>query len=80
MTEENIQSLINPLLSAGLKEIYKKNKNIDFGHYFKNIGRFRFSVFSQKGTTRVVARIIPDKNQKFPRTKSPSIFRNIISV
>ena len=72
LTEENIQNLINPLLSAELKELYKKNKNIDFGYYFKNIGRFRFSVFSQKGTTRVVARIIPDKIKTFQELNLPS--------
>lgn len=72
LTEENIQKLINPLLSAELKELYKKNKNIDFGHYFKNLGRFRFSVFSQKGTTRVVARMIPDKIKNFQELNLPS--------
>ena len=71
MAEENIRNLINPLLSAELKELYKKNKNIDFGYYFKNIGRFRFSVFSQKGTTRVVARMIPDKIKTFQELNLP---------
>ncbi|MDE0151490.1 MAG: PilT/PilU family type 4a pilus ATPase [Bdellovibrionales bacterium] len=72
LTEENIRNLINPLLSPELKELYKKNKNIDFGYYFKNIGRFRFSVFSQKATTRVVARIIPDKIKTFQELNLPS--------
>jgi len=71
LTEENIRSLINPLLSPELKELYKKNKNIDFGYYFKNIGRFRFSVFSQKGTIRVVARMIPDKIKTFQELNLP---------
>ena len=72
LTEENINNFIHPLLNEDLKELYKKNKNIDFGCYFKNIGRFRFSVFSQKGTTRAVVRIIPDKIRTFQELNLPS--------
>ena len=77
MAEETISNLIHPLLSAELKELYKKNKNIDFGFYFKNIGRFRFSVFSQKGTTRVVARRIPDKIKTFQELNLPPSLKTL---
>ncbi len=72
MTEETVKNLINPLLAPELKELYKKQKNIDFGYCFKNIGRFRFSIFSQKGTTRVVARTIPNKIKTFQELNLPS--------
>ena len=45
-------------MNAELSALYKKNKSIDFGRYFENLEGLRFCVFSQKGTTRVVARLI----------------------
>ncbi len=72
LSEEDIQRLITPLLGTELSDLYKKNKNIDFGRYFKNIGRLRFCVFSQKGTKRVVARLIPDSIKTLEELNIPS--------
>ena len=71
LNEEDIQQLITPLLTPELLAVYKKNKNIDFGRYFENIGRLRFCIFSQKGTTRVVARSIPDFIKTFEELNIP---------
>ena len=71
LSEEDIQKLISPLLNPELSALYRKNKSIDFGRYFEKIGRLRFCVFSQKGTTRVVARLISDSIKTLEELNMP---------
>ena len=59
LTNDEIKNMIEPLMTPQLKANYIKNKSADFGRHFKKIGRLRFCVFSQRGTLRVVARLIP---------------------
>ena len=77
LSKEDIQDLINPLLERELLEIYKEKKNIDFGRHFDNIGRFRFCVFSQKGATRVVARLISDSIKTFEELNLPTSLQKL---
>ena len=77
LTEEDIQNIINPLINSDLKSAYKQNKNIDFSTHFPNIGRVRFCVFSQKGTTRLVGRLISNKIRSFEELKLPPIFNQM---
>ena len=77
LTEEDIQKLIHPLLTEELLKIYKEKKNIDFGRHFNNIGRLRFCLFSQKGATRIVARLISDCIKTFEELGLPSSLKKL---
>ena len=78
LTHEAIQSMIEPLLNQELIDLYKKNKNIDFARYFKSVGRMRFCVFSQRGTIRVVARLIPESIPSIEELNLPSSLKKIV--
>ena len=60
LSHSDIQSMVDPIMGSEFKKLFLKHKNVDFGHYFQDVGRFRFAVFSQKGTVRVVVRAIKD--------------------
>ena len=59
LTHKEIQEAIQPLLSPLHQDMLLENKQVDFSHGVKGIGRFRFNVFFQRSTLRVVARHIP---------------------
>ena len=61
LSNDQIREMIEPIMSSDFKKLFLKNKNVDFGYYFPQLGRFRFCVFSQKGTLRVVIRAIKSK-------------------
>ena len=72
LSNDQIREIVEPLMSSEFKKLFLKNKNVDFGHYFPQIGRFRFCVFSQKGTLRVVIRAIKSKIPSFEELNLPS--------
>ena len=78
LTNTDIHNMIDPLITAQLKEHYKQNKNIDFGRNFKNIGRLRFCVFSQRGTLRVTARLIPENVPSMDQLNLPPSLSRLV--
>ena len=61
LTSEMIQKALEPYLKTHLKQQLFEEKQVDFSHGVKGIGRFRFNVFYQRGTVRAVIRSIPFK-------------------
>ena len=78
LSHESIQSMIDPTMGSEFKKLFLKHKNVDFGHYFPDIGRFRFAVFSQKGTIRVVVRAIKDYIPTFKELNLPNSLSNMV--
>ncbi|TSC87420.1 MAG: twitching motility protein [Microgenomates group bacterium Gr01-1014_7] len=58
-TPEQIESLIQPLLSDIQKQIYKQNFELDFSFDFESKARFRVNIYRQKGYVAVALRLIP---------------------
>lgn len=58
-TPEQVESLINPLISDYQRSIYQKNLELDFSFDFESKARFRANLFRQKGHTAVALRLIP---------------------
>lgn len=78
LSNEDIQNMMDPMMTSQLKENYKKNKHADFGRNFKNIGRLRFCIFSQRGTIRVVGRLIPEDIPTIQELNLPPILTDLI--
>ena len=78
LSHETIQNMVDPIMGSEFKKLFLKYKNSDFGHYFPDIGRFRFSVFSQKGTVRVVVRAIKDHIPNFKELNLPESLSNMV--
>lgn len=52
-------------------------KEIDLGYGVKGVGRFRVNVFMQRGSVRIVARVISDDVPKFEDLNIPPIIEKI---
>ena len=59
LSHNDIQSSIEPFLKPHQKDSLRQDKQVDFSLGLKGIGRFRFNIFYQRGTLRLVARNIP---------------------
>jgi twitching motility protein PilT len=52
-------------------------KEVDLGYGVKGVGRFRVNVFLQRGSVRIVARIISDEVPQFENLNLPAIVQKI---
>lgn len=53
------EALVAPLLTAEQKQYLAVNKEIDLGYQFKDMGRFRINVYTQKDSLAAALRLIP---------------------
>lgn len=80
LTNEDINKAIEPFLKPHYKQNLFENKQVDFSYGVKGIGRFRFNVFYQRGTLRVVVRSIPFKLPNYESLNLPSSVKKILNV
>lgn len=72
MTGEEIESIAHSMLTDEQRKIYQTKREVDVGYGVKGLGRFRVSVFKQRGTARIVLRHIPHKVPNFEELHLPS--------
>jgi twitching motility protein PilT len=51
----------NAILNAAQRDVFKKNKDLDFSYSIPGLGRFRCNIFVQRGAIGIVFRLIPTK-------------------
>ena len=61
LTAEDIDDIIFSLLDDEQKEVYLKDKEIDFSFAYGDLGRFRVNAFHEKGNPAAAFRLIPNK-------------------
>ena len=71
LSHQEISKAIDPFLKPWHKQILLEHKQVDFSHGVKGFGRFRFNVFYQRGTLRVVARSIPSQPPDYKSLNLP---------
>ncbi|MCX6542800.1 MAG: type IV pilus twitching motility protein PilT [Acidobacteria bacterium] len=59
LTHDDAEAIIAALLPAPLREQFKEIKEVDLAYSVAGLGRFRCSVFRQRGAIGLVLRIIP---------------------
>ena len=59
ITYQSIKQLVDPILTDIQQEKLRSTGAVDLGYGLKGVGRFRFNIFFQRGSLRVVARHIP---------------------
>jgi twitching motility protein PilT len=77
LTGEQIDAMATSLLNDKQKDAFLKNKEIDLGYGISGLGRFRISIFRQRGTTRIVVRNVPFKVPNFEELNLPPILSKI---
>ncbi len=72
LTNEDITQAIEPFLNAYRRQNLMEMRQVDFSYGVKGVGRFRFNIFYQRGTLRVVVRNIPFKLPTYEELNLPS--------
>ena len=80
LSHEDIQSAIDPFLKTHQTASLKKEKQVDFSLGLKDIGRFRFNIFYQRGTLRLVARNIPFAIPNYESLNLPPKIKELANV
>lgn len=72
LTDEDIKSLVIPILSEGQRKQLERFMDVDFGFDYKDQARFRVNLYRQVGTLAASFRLIPKKLRKLEETGLPA--------
>ena len=78
LTNEDILNSVAPFLNSHQKNKLKTEKQLDFSYGVEDVGRFRFNIFYQRGTLRLVARNIPFKIPSYDSLNLPQSCKDIL--
>ncbi len=68
---EDIEGIINPLMTEAQKNQFQKNSGLDFSIPMEGVGRLRINLYRQRGTTALAIRIIPTESKSFQELGLP---------
>ena len=71
MTGKDVENMIFPLMNQRLRSIFAEKHEADFSVDGREIGRFRFNIFVQKGKICVAIRHIPRQIPTFEELRLP---------
>lgn len=77
LTGDEIESMAYGLMDEKQRRIFEEHRELDLGYGITGLGRFRISVFKQRGTMRIVVRNIPFKVPNFTELNLPPILSKI---
>lgn len=80
LTEEEVERLIYPLLSAHQKDVLLNKWELDFGLDFEGKARFRVNLYKQKGTLAAAFRLIPKSIRTLEETGLPQTVARITEL
>lgn len=72
LTEDNINSLVNEVIEKGHKDIHREHREIILCFGIKEMGRFRATIFRQRGTPVIVIRAINTQAPSFEELNLPA--------
>ncbi len=73
LTKEDTAGFMGVVLNAENKELFLRDKEIDFSYEYKDKGRFRGNGFFQRGAVSFAFRLIPKKIKTFAELNLPPI-------
>jgi twitching motility protein PilT len=77
LTHDDTVAMAAALLPASARERFKEAMDVDVAYAVPGLGRFRCSVFQQRGTVGMVLRVIPMQVTKFEDLDLPPVIRSI---
>jgi twitching motility protein PilT len=77
LTPAVTKKLVDQITNAYQKEKLEKNLDLDLAYSLEGFGRFRGSIFHQKGSLAIVLRIIPLKVKSIKELLLPSVLEDI---
>jgi twitching motility protein PilT len=80
LSEDDMRKAIAAVLTDAQKKVYEKSLEVDFAVNIEDLGRFRGSVFNQKGLPGAVFRYIKSDAQSFESLSLPAKVLSKISL
>lgn len=77
LNPRDIQRLVYDVLTGDQIQKFEKTKELDFSYGVKDIGRFRFNVYRQRGSVGCAMRTIPSVIPTLEQLRLPSILREL---
>jgi twitching motility protein PilT len=77
VSPEDVLKVVYSVLTNEQKEIFKKEKDIDFAYGVPGVGRFRCNVFLQRGSLGIIFRVIPMRIPTVEELHLPDIIKKI---
>lgn len=77
LTHDDTVAMAAALMPAQARERFKETLDVDVAYAVPGLGRFRCSVFQQRGTVGMVLRVIPMAVTKFETLDLPAVIRTI---
>ncbi len=80
LTKDEVQNLINGILTEQQKELFSSNKELDFSFAFSDQARFRVNVYYQRGSVAASMRLIPTKIPSIEELHLPDIMHTFTQL
>ncbi len=77
VSPEDVLKVVYSVLTNEQKDLFKKEKDIDFAYSVPGVGRFRCNVFVQRGSLGIVFRVIPTRIPSVEELHLPDILKKI---
>ena len=78
LSNDNINDLLNVILTPEQKKMFEKDMQIDFSYSFKDNIRFRVNAYRQKGVLGVALRVIPNRIKTMEELNLPTTLHRFI--
>ncbi|HEY7676803.1 MAG TPA: type IV pilus twitching motility protein PilT [Candidatus Methylomirabilis sp.] len=73
LTHEQVVTLASGLMNPRQRERFKESNDLDLAHSVPGLGRFRASIFQQRGAVGMVLRVIPTKIMTIAELNLPEV-------
>jgi len=73
LTHEQVVTLASGLMNPRQRERFKESNDLDLAHSVPGLGRFRVSIFQQRGAVGMVLRVIPTKIMTITELNLPEV-------
>jgi twitching motility protein PilT len=73
LTHEQVVTLASGLMNPRQRERFKESNDLDLAHSVPGLGRFRASIFQQRGAVGMVLRVIPTKIMTISELNLPEV-------
>ncbi len=77
LNSRDIQRLVYDVLTGEQIQKFEKTKELDFSYGVKDVGRFRFNVYRQRGSVGCAMRAIPSAIPSLEQLRLPAILREL---
>jgi len=77
LNPRDIQRLVYDILTGEQIQKFEKTKELDFSYGVKDVGRFRFNVYRQRGSVGCAMRAIPSSIPSLEQLRLPAILREM---